>query len=65
MTNPMIPAGAVEVAMNSLIESLKADELGWVDADTPNEVTIDIRGFDLVSATRTALEAAFDFGSAA
>ncbi|MDT0171060.1 hypothetical protein [Pseudarthrobacter sp. BRE9] len=54
----MIPAEAVEAATNSVIASLCAMDLGWVDADAPDGVTIDVREFDLTAAIRAALEAA-------
>lgn len=49
---------AVEAAVQSVIDALQSDETGWVLADAPNEVTIDVNAFDLASALRLALEAA-------
>jgi hypothetical protein len=49
---------AVEAAARALVEALKGDNTGYVDASFPNDTTIDISGFDLPAAVRTILEAA-------
>lgn len=49
---------AVEAAAKELIDRLKANELGYVDAEDPTEATVDVREFDLSAAIRAALEAA-------
>lgn len=54
----MIPEEAVGAATKSVIASLRSMELGWVDPDTPDGVTIDVRDFDLTAAMNAALEAA-------
>jgi hypothetical protein len=52
---------AVEAAARALVEALKGDNTGYVDASFPNDTTIDISGFDLPAAVRTILEAAAPF----
>ena len=54
----MIPEKAIGAATESVIASLRAMELGWVDTDMPDGVTIDVRDFDLTAAISEALEAA-------
>jgi len=54
----MIPEQAVVAATESVIASLRALELGWVDTDMPDGVTIDVRDFDLTAAISAALKAA-------
>jgi len=49
---------AVEAATKAVIAALSAMELGWVDTDTPDGVTIDVRDFNLTAAISAALESA-------
>jgi hypothetical protein len=69
----MIPEEAVDAATKVLVDSLAANELGWVDADDLSVVVIDVRDFDLAAAVTAILETvapimlanAFDEGSMA
>jgi hypothetical protein len=54
----MISDEAVQAAARALVEALKGDNTGYVDASFHNDTTIDISGFNLPAAVRAILEAA-------
>ena len=56
----MIPEEAVDAAAKQIIAHLASAESGYVDAEDMSDVVIDV-SFDLTSAVRDALEAAFPY----